>query len=314
MMSAIRRVIVILGPTACGKTAMSVALARRLNGAVISADSRQVYRGLDIGSGKDLEEYVTGGEPVEAHLLDIADPAAAEPYTLADFMRDAKRAIVELVSRGKVPILCGGTGLYLHALIRGYELPGGPADREFRRGLRDEDRQRLAETLAGRYDLSNGEDNNLYRLSRKMEIESNRTFSPYGGPLENTEYLVLGALRPRPEIHRRIEARLDERLAHGMLDEIQNLHDEHQVSWEKLESFGLEYREVSRYLRGMMEFGEMRNHLLAKIRQFAKRQDTWFRKMQKEGVEIHWLPPEDLDSAERLCREFLNAKSGQDAV
>ena len=304
-MSAIHKVIVILGPTACGKTAMAVALARRLNGAVISADSRQVYRGLDIGSGKDLEEYVTGGEPVETRLLDIADPAAGEPYTLADFMRDAKRAIVELDSLGKVPILCGGTGLYLHALMKGYELPGGPADREFRRGLKEEDRRKFAESLSGRYDLSNGEDNNLYRLSRKMEIESNRTFSPYGGPLENAEYLVLGAFRPRAEIHRRIEARLDERLAHGMLDEVRNLHENRNVSWEKLESFGLEYREVSRYLRGKAEFGEMRNRLLAKIRQFAKRQDTWFRKMQKEGVGIHWLSPEELDSAERLCRSFL---------
>ena len=304
-MSAIHKVIVILGPTACGKTAMAVALARRLTGAVISADSRQVYRGLDIGSGKDLEEYVTGGEPVETRLLDIADPAAGEPYTLADFMRDAKRAIVELDSLGKVPILCGGTGLYLHALMKGYELPGGPADREFRRGLKEEDRRKFAESLSGRYDLSNGEDNNLYRLSRKMEIESNRTFSPYGGPLENAEYLVLGAFRPRAEIHRRIEARLDERLASGMLDEVRFLHEKRNVPWEKLESFGLEYREVSRHLQGKTAFREMRDRLLVKIRQFAKRQDTWFRKMQKEGVEIQWLSPEELDRAEQLCREFL---------
>ena len=306
-MNGIHKVIVILGPTACGKTAMAVALARRLNGAVISADSRQVYRGLDIGSGKDLEEYVTGGDPVETRLLDIADPAADEPYTLADFMRDSKCAIAELESLGRVPILCGGTGLYLHALIKGYELPGGPADREFRRGLKEEDRRTFAESLAGRYELSNGEDRNLYRLSRRMEIESRRTFSPYGGPLENAEYLVLGAFRPRPEIHRRIEARLDERLAHGMLDEIRILHDERKVSWEKLESFGLEYREVSRYLQGKTEFREMRDRLLVKIRQFAKRQDTWFRKMQKEGVGIQWLSPEELDRAEQICRGFLGA-------
>lgn len=307
MVNGKHRVIVILGPTACGKTAMAVSLARRLHGAVISADSRQVYRGLDIGSGKDLEEYVTGGKPVETRLLDIADPAAGEPYSLADFMRDAKNAILELEAQGSVPILCGGTGLYLHALIRGYKLPGGPADRAFRRSVREEDRSRFAESLAGRYDLSNGEDNNLYRLSRKMEIESCRTFSPYGGPLENAEYLVLGAFRPRAEIHRRIEARLDERLAHGMIDEIRHLHDERKVSWEKLESFGLEYREVSRYVQGGVPFEEMRNHLLVKIRQFAKRQDTWFRKMQKEGVVIHWLPPDALDEAERLCHEFLNS-------
>ena len=114
-----RKVIVVLGPTACGKTAFAVALARRLGGAVVSAESRQVYRGLDIGSGKDLMEYTTGGEPVMTRLLDIMDPAEAEPYTLADFMRDAKTAILELETLGKVPILCGGTGLYIHALIKG---------------------------------------------------------------------------------------------------------------------------------------------------------------------------------------------------
>lgn len=299
------KVITILGPTACGKTAMAVALARRLNGAVISADSRQVYRGLDIGSGKDPGEYVTGGEPVMTRLLDIMDPADSEPYTLADFMRDAKRAVLELESLGKTPILCGGTGLYIHALIKGYELPGGPADREFRRQVKDADRELLMERLAGKYELANGEENNLYRLSRKMEIESNRIVSPYGGPLENAEYLVLGAYRPRPEIHKRIELRLDERLAHGMLEEIRDLHGKRNVSWEKLESFGLEYREVSRYLQGKTEYREMRDQLLVKIRQFAKRQDTWFRKMEREGVEIQWLPPGELDRAEQLCRDFL---------
>ncbi|HBJ97183.1 MAG TPA: tRNA (adenosine(37)-N6)-dimethylallyltransferase MiaA, partial [Lentisphaeria bacterium] len=146
---------------------------------------------------------------------------------------------------------------------------------------------------------------NPYRLSRRLEIErAPQTRSIYGGPLPDTEYLVLGALRPRPEIHKRIEKRLDERLRHGMVEEIQNLHKQ-GVPWEKLESFGLEYREVSRFLQGEMLFPDMRDHLLIKIRQFAKRQDTWFRKMEREGVAIHWLPPENIEEAEALCREFL---------
>lgn len=300
-----RKVIVILGPTACGKTAFTVALARRLGGAIISADSRQVYRGLDIGSGKDLEEYRTGGEPVMTRLLDIIDPAEAEPYTLADFMRDAKAAVLELESLGKVPIICGGTGLYIHALIKGYELPGGPADRAFRNSVKDADTEALVSELSATHTLENGEAENPYRLSRRLEIErAPQTRSIYGGPLPDTEYLVLGALRPRPEIHKRIEKRLDERLRHGMIEEIQNLHNQ-GVPWEKLESFGLEYREVSRFLQGEMLFPDMRDHLLIKIRQFAKRQDTWFRKMEREGVTIHWLPPENIEEAEALCRESL---------
>lgn len=301
-----RNVIVILGPTACGKTAFAVALARRLGGAVISADSRQVYRGLDIGSGKDLDEYTAGGEPVMTRLLDIADPSEPEPYTLADFMRDAKAAILELESLGRIPILCGGTGLYIHALIKGYELPGGPADREFRRSVKNADTEALTAHLSATHTLENGEADNPYRLSRRLEIERAPALrSIHGGPLPDTDFLVLGARRPRPEIHQRIEKRLDERLHNGMLDEIRNLHEQ-GVSWEKLESFGLEYREVSRFLQGKMLYPDMRDRLLVRIRQFAKRQDTWFRKMEREGVTIHWLPPENLDEAERLCREFLD--------
>lgn len=303
MMEKHRKIIVILGPTACGKTTLAVALARRLGGAVISADSRQVYRGLDIGSGKDLSEYTEGGEPVMTRLLDIADPAAGEQYSLSDFMRDSKNAIRELDSLGKIPILCGGTGLYIHALIKGYELPGGPADRAFRNSVKNTDPAELAARV--NQPLTNGEDTNPYRLSRRIEIASAPVLSPYGGPLENAEYFVLGAYRPREEIHRRIEKRLDERLAHGMLEEIRDLHDRAGVSWERLAAFGLEYREVSRFLQGELPFQEMRDHLLVKIRQFAKRQDTWFRKMQKEGVEIHWVSPDRVDEAEALCRAFL---------
>lgn len=299
-----RKIIVILGPTACGKTSLAVKLARRLGGAVVSADSRQVYKGLDIGSGKDLSEYSEGGEPVMTRLLDIADPAAGEQYSLSDFMRDAKQAIRELDALGKIPILCGGTGLYIHALIKGYELPGGPADRQFRESVKDTDPAELAARL--NKPLAHGEDTNPYRLSRRLEIASAPVLSPYGGPLENAEYFVLGAYRPREEIRRRIERRLDERLEHGMLDEIRGLHERAGVSWERLAAFGLEYREVSRHLRGELSYQEMRNHLLVKIRQFAKRQDTWFRKMQKEGVAIRWISPDCIDEAEALCRTFLN--------
>ncbi len=299
------RIITVLGPTASGKTALAVRLARALNGEIISADSRQVYKGLDIGSGKDLSEYVTGGEPVRTHLLDLVDPAEAEPYTLADFMRDAKCAIADISARGNVPILCGGTGLYLHALMKGYELPGGPADRDFRKTIRTESTDQLTERLRQKPVAGCGETDNPYRLSRKIEIESSdRKSAQYGGPVKNAEYLVLGAFRPRSVIHNRIQKRLDDRFDGGMTEEVRRLH-ERGVSWEKLESFGLEYREISLCLQEKKTVREMHDELLIRIRQFAKRQDTWFRKMVREGIAIHWLPPDDADQAIAICRAFL---------
>jgi len=265
------KTLVVTGPTATGKTALAVKLARLYPAEIVSVDSRQVYRGMDIGTGKDLDEYGL----VPYHLIDIADPGR-EVYNLSRFMRDAYRAIWEITSRGKLPILCGGTALYLAALLDGYRLPGG--------------------ALPPR-------EKGVERVRQNPEHEE--SFEP---PFE-LDPLILGVYYPRSEVHARIEARLDDRLTDGMVDEVRNLHEIKGVGYDQLEFFGLEYREVSRYLKQECTLLEMRNTLLYRIRQFAKRQDIFFRKLEREGHPIHWLKAgKDPDPCE-LLEKFLNSES-----
>ena len=259
------RVLAVTGPTATGKTRLAVDLARRFDGEIISVDSRQVYRGMDLGTGKDLEEY--GDVPY--HLIDIADPT--ETYHLARFVRDAFEAVASIAARGKLPLLCGGTAMYLNALLQGYRLPGGAR-------AADAPHHRTAEDLA-----------------------QEASFTP---PFV-LEPLVLGVYYPRETVRRRIEERLDRRLECGMIEEIARLHAA-GVSYEKLEFFGLEYREIARYLQGKVSYEEMRTLLLNAIRQFAKRQDVFFRKMEREGTAIHWIPEGDFAEASQLTACFLN--------
>ena len=268
-MSESIKVLAVTGPTATGKTALAVRLAERFGGEIVSVDSRQVYRGLDIGSGKDLEEY--GAVPF--HLIDIADPAK-EVYNLARFCADAFAAIGEIAGRNKLPILCGGTALYLLALLAGYRLPG--------------------EALPPR---------NSGRPREKQEGGAD-SFAP---PFE-LDALILGVYYPRAEVRERIRIRLDKRLAAGMLDEGRRLLSS-GVTPEQLEFFGLEYREMARCLTGKCTPQEMRDTLLNKIRQFAKRQDIFFRKMEKEGHVIRWLLRGDPAAAEELTRRFLQGET-----
>ena len=261
------KIVAVTGPTATGKTALAVALARRFDAEIVSVDSRQVYRHMDIGTGKDLDEY---GE-VKYHLIDVADPAT-EVYDLARFCRDASNAILDIASRGKRIILCGGTALYLAALLNSYELPGG----------------KLTPRESG-------------KARERQDPDGNPSFKlPF-----QAEYLVLGVLYPRATVRERIAARLDARLAAGMIDEIRDLTEKHGVPQEKLEFFGLEYREVGRYLKGECTREEMRNTLLDRIRQFAKRQDIFFRKLEREGNPIYWLPQGDFSQAEALVTKFF---------
>lgn len=261
------KIVAVTGPTATGKTALAVALARRFDAEIVSVDSRQVYRHMDIGTGKDLDEY---GE-VKYHLIDIADPAT-EVYDLARFCRDASTAVLDIAARGRNIILCGGTALYLAALLDDYELPGG----------------KLAPREAG-------------KTRERQNPDGEPSFKlPF-----QAEYLVLGVLFPRAVVRERIAARLDARLAAGMIDEIRDLTEKYGVPQEKLEFFGLEYREVCRYLKGECTREEMRDTLLDRIRQFAKRQDIFFRKLEREGNPIYWLPQGDFSQAESLVRKFL---------
>ena len=237
------KVIAITGPTATGKTRFAVDLARKMNGEIISVDSRQVYRGLDLGTGKDLADY--GDVPY--HLIDIADPM--EEYSLYYFLRDAAEAVRDISRRGKLPVLCGGTALYLAAFLQDYQLEN-------------------------------------FHLPFKPET------------------LTLGVYYPRTIVRERIAQRMNTRFEEGMIDEVRRLHDA-GVTWERLDSFGLEYREIARFLKGEVTREEMRELLLNSIRQFAKRQDIFFRKMEREGVVIHWIPEGDLAQAEELCSKFL---------
>jgi tRNA dimethylallyltransferase len=307
LMSKRIKVVFVTGPTATGKTSLAVDLARSFDGEIISVDSRQVYRGMDIGSGKDLADYEEGGAPVRHHLIDIVDPT--DEYNLMSFCRDAKEAVIDIHARGKLPIFCGGTALYLNALISGHTLPGSAPDSELRKELRAKSTEELAELLkekdSAAYESLKDKDNHV-RLIRAIEnIEgADHQVEPLA-PL--IEPLVIGVYFLRKEVHKRIEARLGARLESGMIEEVENLH-KNGVSWEKLEFFGLEYRFVALYLQGKMPYEEMKEKLLFKIRKFAKSQDIWFRKIEREGTVIHWLEKGDRDEAETLLRGFLDGK------
>ena len=302
------KTIIVTGPTATGKTALAVALAEKFGGEIISVDSRQVFRGMDIGSGKDLSEY--GNVPY--HLIDVAEPG--EPYDLFSFVQDARRALADIVQRKKLPILCGGSVLYLDALLKGYTLAGAKPDMELRTEL---DKLSLAELnrkldeLAPA-DLAEFKDrDNALRVRRAIEntLATNRavSLSSEAGLLDNS--LVLGVYFPRKTVHERVEKRLDARLQEGMIDEIHDLHEKKNVPWEVLERYGLEYRHVSEYLQGKCDYAVMRNTLLYSIRKFVKRQDIWFRKLEREGVDIHWVENGSVTSAADLVERFLNGES-----
>ena len=261
---------VVTGPTATGKTALAVKLAKKFDGEIISVDSRQVYKGLDIGSGKDIEEY----EDVPYHLIDIADPAK-EVYNLARFCRDAFAAIEDITRRGKLPVLCGGTALYLLALLDGYTLPGGELPP---------------------------------RCSGQPRIRQDRSCEDSFVPPFELDALILGVYFPRAQVRERIQIRLDKRLAEGMIEEEKRLVDA-GVTLQQLEFFGLEYREMALYLAGKQTLTEMRDILLNKIRQFAKRQDIFFRKMEREGHVIHWLKEGNFDEAVNLIQLFLQGET-----
>ncbi len=274
----------VLGPTASGKTRYAVNLARQLGGAeILSADSRQIYRGMDIGTGKDLGEY---GE-IPFHLIDIAD--AGSKYNIFEYQRDFGKAYEDIVDRGKLPILCGGSGLYIEAATCGYSLPEVPADPALREQLEKESTEDLIKMLAGLKPLHNTTDyDTRKRLIRALEI----AIYEKEHPVAHTAFLpkstyYIGTLVSRDERNARIDRRLDARLEEGMTDEIQRLLDS-GIPAEDLIYYGLEYKFVTLYLTGELTYRQMRDQLATAIHQFAKRQMTWFRGMERKGIKIHW--------------------------
>ena len=280
--------LVILGPTASGKTHLAVQAARQLNGEILSADSRQVYRGLDIGSGKDLAEYGT----TPYHLIDIVDPGCE--FSLFDFVQEFKRVYCEVVSRMRLPVLAGGTGLYLDAVLRGYQLVQVGENLSLRQELEQLEVAALVERLRRlRPELHNTTDlTDRERLTRAIEIaEGERQPAAEVIELPDMSPRVFGLRWQRDRLRQRITLRLRQRLDNGMIEEVESLHAA-GVAWETLDNFGLEYRFVARYLQGMINRNDLFQKLNSAIHQFAKRQDTWFRRMQRQGVDICWLDAE----------------------
>lgn len=293
--------ICVLGPTASGKTRYAVALARELNrlrgvnasegsvnaGAeILSGDSRQVYRGMDIGTGKDLSEY----EEIPYHLIDIVD--AGTKFDLYQYQKAFEKSYKDIIDRGGIPILCGGSGLYLEAATCGYSIPDVPQSPELRAELEAKSTEELISMLAGLKPLHNKTDiDTRKRLIRALEI----AIWQKDHQVENTSYLpkktyYIGTLVSREERNRRIDARLDARIAEGMADEVKGLLDS-GIPAENLTYYGLEYKFVTQYVLGVLSLEEMKTLLGNAIHQFAKRQMTWFRGMERKGIKIHWVEP-----------------------
>jgi tRNA dimethylallyltransferase len=275
----------VLGPTASGKTRLAVALANELNGEIISADSRQVFRGMDIGSGKDLHEY--GDVPY--HLIDILE--SGEEFSVFAFQRLFRDAFGDISARERQPVMCGGTGLYLDAILRGYRMLDVPENSALRTELEEKSGDELAAILQElKPDQHNTSD--LLERSRTLRaIEIARFEREHNGRIEvqqEIRSLTIGIRWERSELRQRITERLRQRLESGMIEEVQRLH-EGGVAWERLDYYGLEYRYIGAFLQGRLNRNDMFQKLNSAIHDFAKRQENWFRKMERNGVAITWV-------------------------
>ena len=282
-------ILAVVGPTACGKTSLAVDLALSIDGAeIISADSRQVYRGMDIGTGKDLSEYTRGDVTVPSHLLDIVD--AGEKYNLFEFQHDFLKAYEDIKARGAFPVMCGGSGLYVESVLRGYRLLPVPENPALRARLEEKSLEELTAILAGYKSLHNNTDtDSKKRAIRAIEIEEyylNCPVEERSFPQINA--LVVGVSVDREVRRGRISRRLRERLKEGMFEEVRALLDS-GLDPEQLIYYGLEYKYLTLYLTGAMGYDDMVRGLEIAIHQFAKRQMTWFRGMEKRGVDIKWV-------------------------
>lgn len=280
--------ITILGPTASGKTPLATALAARMDAEIISADSRQVYRRMDLGTGKDLQDYTVGNTQIPYHLIDICEPGYK--YNVFEYQRDFLLAYESIKAKGKFPILCGGTGMYLESVLRGYRLIPVPENPELRQSLVDKSLEELTEMLGKYKVLHNTTDvDTAKRAIRAIEIEEYYLHAEK----EEREFPQLDSLVIGVDINRelrreKISRRLRQRLDEGMVDEVKALMDE-GVSAEDLIYYGLEYKYLTQYVTGQLTYEEMVRQLEIAIHQFAKRQMTWFRGMERRGIKIHWI-------------------------
>ena len=280
--------ITVLGHTAGGKTRFAACLASGLGGEVISADSRQVYRRMNLGTGKDYGDYLEGGVEVPHHLIDILEPGSE--YNVFEYQKDFLRVYHEITERGNSAILCGGSGLYIEAVLKGYRLIRVPVSKTLRKELEQKSTEELTELLASFKKLHNKTDTeSRKRLLRALEIE----FYYRQNPELDEDYpdlrpLILGINFDRETRRNRISMRLNERMKEGMLEEVEGLLQE-GIPADRLIYYGLEYKYITEYLTGQSEYDEMLKKLEIAIHQFAKRQMTWFRGMERRGLKIHWL-------------------------
>jgi len=280
--------ITIIGPTASGKTAVACAVAARLHSAVISGDSRQVYRGMDIGTGKDLDEYIVDNQKIPYYLIDIC-PAGLH-YNIFQYQRDFHKIFSELKNKNTIPVLCGGSGLYIEAVLRGYNLPDVSENKTLRNSLKNKSLEELTEILSTYKTLHNTTDTDSpQRVIRAIEIadfskKNNLQFCEFQ-PINS---LIIGINIERELRREKITQRLKNRLENGMIDEIKNLLSQ-GISAEDLIYYGLEYKYVTQFVIGQISYSEMFYRLEIAIHQFAKRQMTWFRGMERRGLKINWL-------------------------
>lgn len=298
--------IAILGPTASGKTSLAAALARRMDTEIISADSRQVYRRMDLGTGKDLDDYVVGGKRIPCHLIDIVEPGYK--YNVFEYQRDFLAAYEDVRSRGMLPILCGGTGMYLESVLKGYRLLPVPENPELRRRLAEKSLEELTGILATYKKLHNSTDvDTVKRAVRAIEIEEYyRQHQVEERAFPDIRSLVVGVGIGREQRREKITRRLKQRFDEGMVDEVKALLAS-GISPEDLIYYGLEYKYLTLYAIGKLTYEEMFGQLEIAIHQFAKRQMTWFRGMERRGFTIHWidaaLPLEEkLEQIENLLK------------
>ena len=280
--------ITILGPTASGKTPLAAALADKLSTEIISGDSRQVYRRMDLGTGKDLEDYTVEGRPVPYHLIDIVEPGSK--YNVFEYQRDFLKAYEEIVAKGKLPILCGGTGMYIESVLKGYRLLPVPENPELRASLEGKSLEELTHILEGYKKLHNSTDvDTAKRAIRAIEIEEYyKQQPPEYREFPSLKSLIIGVDIDRELRREKITRRLKQRLDEGMVDEVRGLLNE-GIPAENLIYYGLEYKFLTQYAIGELTYEEMFLQLETAIHQFAKRQMTWFRGMERRGFTIHWL-------------------------
>ncbi len=301
--------ITILGPTAVGKTKLAAYLANKFNGEIISADSRQVYRGMDIGTGKDYSDYFVSGKQVPFHLIDIAEPS--EEFNLFRFRKEFDLVFEKIKRQNKTPFLVGGTGLYLSAILKGYNLVDANLNGKRFDQLIDLSEEELSQKLL---ELNPAQHNTTdlrikERIVKAIIIAEAEKDQSKIHKSKSVKSLVIGITKSRDEIKKNITGRLKARLNEGMIEEVETLIKS-GITKEKLEFFGLEYKFISRYLSGELNYNDMFQKLNSAIHGFAKRQMTWFKKMEREGININWIDGPDVNAGMKIIEsQFFNTSS-----